>query len=98
MDNLVSLMNAPGAVNNDVKAKMLELIQAWSVAFEGNNQLGYVKDVYEHLKSDGYQFPAKPRLTSTFVDSSAVSYPSGRRILWETDQNSPQNGATRMSV
>ena len=75
MDNLVSLMNAPGAVNQDVKAKMLELIQAWSVAFEGNSQLSYVKDVYEHLKSDGYQFPAKPKLTSTFVDSSAVSLP-----------------------
>jgi hepatocyte growth factor-regulated tyrosine kinase substrate len=75
MDNLVSLMNAPGAVNQDVKAKMLELIQAWSIAFEGNSQLSYVKDVYEHLKADGCQFPAKPKLTSTFVDSSAVSLP-----------------------
>lgn len=85
MDNLVSLMNAPGAVNHDVKAKMLELIQAWSVAFEGNSQLGYVKDVYEHLKADGCQFPAKPKLSSTFVDSSAVRPPLRKLKFWSTN-------------
>jgi growth factor-regulated tyrosine kinase substrate len=74
MDNLVSLLKAPGAINNEVRTKILELIQLWASAFEGNVQLGYVNEVYRNLKAEGYVFPPTPKVSSTFVDSSAVSY------------------------
>ncbi|KAI5807425.1 hypothetical protein DFH27DRAFT_461397, partial [Peziza echinospora] len=71
MDNLVSLLNAPGATTPDVKAKILELIQTWATAFDGKPQLSYVKDVYQQLKAEGHDFPPVTRISSTFVDSSA---------------------------
>ncbi|TGZ79587.1 ubiquitin binding protein [Ascodesmis nigricans] len=71
MDNLLSLLRAPGAVNSDVRAKILELIQTWSSAFEGKPNLKYVGEVYHTLKSEGYNFPPPIKVSSTFVDSSA---------------------------
>lgn len=75
IDNLISLMNAPAQpINLDVKHRMLELIQAWSYAFEGQPQLTYVNDTYRMLKQDGHQFPPPPQqLSKNFIDSSAVS-------------------------
>lgn len=73
MDNLVSLLKAPGATNHAVQQKILECIQAWAHAFEGKHNLQYVDEVYRQLKQDGYDFPRAPKLSSTFVDSSAVS-------------------------
>ena len=73
MDNLVSLLNAPGAATQEVKTKILELIQVWASAFEGKSQLSYVQDVYRQLKNEGFDFPPTSKITSTFVDSSAVS-------------------------
>jgi len=84
MDNLVSLINAPGACTPEVKAKMLEVIQTWATAFEGMSQLSYVQDVYNRLRSEGHDFPPRARITSSFVDSSAVSsslFPRIRREL-----------------
>ncbi|KAF8459432.1 hypothetical protein BGX38DRAFT_1148625 [Terfezia claveryi] len=71
MDNLVSLINAPGACTPEVKAKMLEVIQTWATAFEGMSQLSYVQDVYNRLRNEGHDFPPLTRITSSFVDSSA---------------------------
>ncbi|KAF8447101.1 hypothetical protein BDZ91DRAFT_752497 [Kalaharituber pfeilii] len=71
MDNLVSILNAPGAATNEVRAKILELIQIWAFAFDGKSQLSYVKDVYNHLKNEGFDFPPPPKISSSFVDSSA---------------------------
>jgi growth factor-regulated tyrosine kinase substrate len=76
MDNMVSLLRAPGAINAEVRAKMLELIQLWASVFEGNPSLSYVGDVYRNLKTDGFDFPPPTRVSSTFIDSSAVSIPS----------------------
>jgi growth factor-regulated tyrosine kinase substrate len=73
MDNMVSLLRAPGAINAEVRAKMLELIQLWASVFEGNPNLSYVGDVYRNLKADGFDFPPPTRVSSTFIDSSAVS-------------------------
>jgi len=84
MDNLVSLINAPGACTPEVKAKMLEVIQTWATAFEGMSQLSYVQDVYSRLRNEGHDFPPRTRITSSFVDSSAVSsslFPRIRREL-----------------
>lgn len=73
MDNLVSLMKAPGATNHAVQEKMLELIQAWTHTFEGNSSLSYVGQVYKTLKAEGYDFPPAPKLNPSFIDSAAVS-------------------------
>ncbi|KAK6507972.1 Vacuolar protein-sorting-associated protein 27 [Arthrobotrys musiformis] len=73
IDNLVSLMNAPAQpLNLDVKFKILELIQGWAIAFEGQPALSHVAETYRLLKTDGYQFPPPPsQISKAFVDSSA---------------------------
>lgn len=52
MDNLVSILKFP-ALNSQVKAKILRLVQSWASAFEGKPALGYVSQVYKTLKSEG---------------------------------------------
>ncbi|PCD33158.1 hypothetical protein AU210_009393 [Fusarium oxysporum f. sp. radicis-cucumerinum] len=73
MDNLVSLLQAVGggAVNSDVKTKILELIQSWAGATEGRYELSYIGEVYRTLQRDGYQFPPKISVASSMIDSSA---------------------------
>ncbi|KAI1310617.1 hypothetical protein F5Y03DRAFT_344985 [Xylaria venustula] len=73
MDNLVSLLHAvgPAAVNQDVRAKMLELIQSWAAATEGRYDLQYINEVYRALQKEGYQFPPRVTVASSMIDSSA---------------------------
>ncbi|RYC66171.1 hypothetical protein CHU98_g11 [Xylaria longipes] len=75
MDNLVSLLHAGGAaaVNQDVKSKMLELIQSWAAATEGRYELRYINEVYRTLQKEGYQFPPRVTVASSMIDSSACS-------------------------
>ena len=77
MDNLTSLLKAPAAVapNNDVKSKMLELIQSWATAADGRHNLSYLDDVYRGLQREGYHFPPREHVASSMLDSSAVSAP-----------------------
>ena len=74
MDNLVSLLQAVGAVavNSEVKGKILELIQLWAGATEGRHDLSYIGEVYKTLEREGYNFPPKISVASSMVDSSAV--------------------------
>lgn len=74
MDNLVSLLHAvgAGAVNSEVKAKILELIQSWAGATEGRYELSYIGEVCRTLQREGYQFPPKVTVASSMIDSSAV--------------------------
>ena len=73
MDNLVSLLKAygPGAVNEDVKQKILDLIQSWSTASKGRYELSYISEVYYGLQREGYRFPPKEEISSSMIDSSA---------------------------
>lgn len=75
MDNLVSLLHAVGlaAVNQDVRARMLELIQSWAAATEERYDLKYINEVYRTLQKEGYQFPPRVTVASSMIDSSAVS-------------------------
>src|ERR1700733_4206666 len=75
MDNLVSLLKAygPAAVNDEVKNKILELIQTWATATEGRHDLSYIGETYKTLQREGYKFPPRVDVASSMLDSSAVS-------------------------
>lgn len=74
VDNLTSLLNAygPASVNDDVKGKILGLIQDWAAAAEGRPTLVYLGEVYKTLQHEGHKFPPKTDVASSMFDSSAV--------------------------
>ncbi|KAI9709799.1 MAG: Vacuolar protein-sorting-associated protein 27 [Chrysothrix sp. TS-e1954] len=73
IDNLCSLLQSYGGPSgtDDVRSKILELIQAWSSAAEGRFNLGYINEVYRSLQREGYRFPPKQEVASSMFDSSA---------------------------
>lgn len=71
IDTIVSLIH-DDKTNENVRDLALDLIQNWAIAFKENFQFKYVVSTYEHLKSDGYTFPAiGSEISSKLFDSSA---------------------------
>ncbi|RKF80244.1 Vacuolar protein sorting-associated protein 27 [Golovinomyces cichoracearum] len=73
MDNLVSLLKAHGgaAVNQEVKTKILEIIQSWATATEGQHEFSYIGETYETLLRDGFHFPPKVDVARSMLVSCA---------------------------
>lgn len=76
IDNLVSLLKAtgPAAVNADVRARILGLIQSWAAVTQGRVELSYIGEVYKTLQHEGFQFPPKVAVATSMIDSSAVCH------------------------
>lgn len=71
MDNLVSLLKAPDAVNPEVGRKMLELIQNWASGAQGKDSLNYLVECYRTLQHERFDFPPRQEVASSMFDSSA---------------------------
>ena len=76
MDNLTSILRAYGDAlpNEDVKFRILDLIQAWASAAEGRNSLSYINEIYKDLLREGFRFPPKTKVVSSMFESSAVCH------------------------
>lgn len=102
MDNLVSLLRIYGDIQQPheaVRSKILELIQMWAIATEGRGEFSYVGDTYKMLQRDHYRFPPRVEMSSSMLDSSAVSMTGYETLENNADSNdSLLSGSTQMFV
>ncbi|KAI8363505.1 hypothetical protein B0O80DRAFT_378731 [Mortierella sp. GBAus27b] len=71
IDNLTSILKTPAGCNQDVRNKILSLIQSWGNLFRGKQGLGYVCDTFTILRHEGYEFPPDDNAGAALVETQA---------------------------
>ncbi|KAJ3218789.1 Vacuolar protein-sorting-associated protein 27 [Dinochytrium kinnereticum] len=74
IDNLVSIVRNYPTTNQDVRLKILALLQTWGIAFKGKSELSYVTEVYEGMKREGLAFPPveKAEASAIMIDTKTA--------------------------
>ncbi|KAF5287493.1 hypothetical protein FQA39_LY04121 [Lamprigera yunnana] len=63
--------------HDNVRQKLLELIQTWAFAFRKNPKYNTLKDVMNLMKSEGYKFPTLRESDAMFTADSAPEWSDG---------------------
>ncbi|KAF2716826.1 ubiquitin binding protein [Polychaeton citri CBS 116435] len=75
MGELVSLLKYGGGggegCNQEVRTKILDLIQTWAGGAQGRESLSFITETYRTLQHEGFNFPPKTDIASSMFDSSA---------------------------
>ncbi|RCH97389.1 Vacuolar protein-sorting-associated protein 27 [Rhizopus stolonifer] len=73
MEEMTHLLKVPTGCNQDVKDKVLYLIQVWGIASKGNNSLSYISGTYDLLRAEGYVFPpVTERIDFTLLEAAVA--------------------------
>ncbi|XP_030751579.1 hepatocyte growth factor-regulated tyrosine kinase substrate isoform X2 [Sitophilus oryzae] len=63
--------------HDNVRQKLLELIQVWSFAFRKNPKHGNLKDLMNLMKAEGYKFPVLRESDAMFAADTAPEWADG---------------------
>lgn len=58
----------------DVRVKILGLMQSWASAFKSRSDLSYVAETVSSLRAQGYSFPPAEKTEAIMIDTSAVGF------------------------
>lgn len=75
-DFFATLVNS--TKHDNVRMKMLELIQAWSSAFRTSHKYQAVKDTMNILKAEGHKFPELKEADAMFASDTAPDWADGQ--------------------
>jgi len=75
MDELRELVHK--TTNEQVRAKILELIQTWAFAFRSSPKYSIIPDTLNILKAEGYTFPALQESDAMFAADRAPNWSDG---------------------
>ncbi|XP_033096306.1 hepatocyte growth factor-regulated tyrosine kinase substrate-like isoform X2 [Anneissia japonica] len=78
MEELKELLSSG---NEELKNKILELIQAWGTAFRNEPKMKTVVDMYNLLKLEGHTFPQQKESEAMFASEKAPEWIDGDRCF-----------------
>ena len=74
MDTLTAILRtgtSDTSGEREVKTKVLELVQQWAGAAEGDLKLVYLTETYRSLQMEGFHFPPRENVAKSMFDSTA---------------------------